>query len=118
MTFIAITKGPLGQKADKPERGTASARRHIEQVKRLPCIICGRPGPSDAHHCYCDRFGQRKASDFETIPLCKECHQIGPMAIHNDKAGWVERNGPDHGFLPRVADMLRAEDDGILGEWL
>ena len=99
-------KPPLGLKPPKPERGTSAGRAHMAKVKQFPCVICGKPGPSDAHHCFCDRFGSRKASDFDTIALCKTCHQVGPMAIHNDKAGWVERNGPDYGFLPWVDKML------------
>lgn len=104
-------RGPLGLKRPKPERGTAKARAHIARVKSLPCIVCMKPGPSDAHHVICDRFGFRKASDFETIPLCKEHHQHGPEAIHNGKASWVAKHGPDHAFLPVVQawldDMLR-----------
>ena len=102
-------KGPLGLKEPKPERGTAAAKAHLARVKALPCVICGKPGPSDAHHCFHGRYGSRKASDFETIPLCKECHQDGPKSIHRDKAGWELRNGPDHEYLPVVADILAGE---------
>lgn len=75
-------RGPLGLKKPKPERGTKNARAHLDRVKSLPRVICRKPGPSDAHHVICDRYGQRKASDFETIPLCKPHHQDGPEAIH------------------------------------
>ena len=78
----------------------------MRAVKALPCVVCGRAGPSDAHHCICDRYGTRRASDFDVIPLCKACHQDGPFAIHNGKASWVARNGPDWAFLPVVAEML------------
>lgn len=81
---------------------------HMRRVKMLPCVICKRPGPSDAHHIICDRYGSAKASDFETIPLCKSCHQDGPEAIHNGKASWVKRHGPDHSYLPLVDQWLRA----------
>jgi hypothetical protein len=102
-------RGPLGLKQPKPERGTAKARAHIARVKQLPCVICRKPGPSDAHHVICDRYGTRKASDFETIPLCKSCHQDGPEAIHNGKASWVEKHGPDHSYLPLVDQWLRGK---------
>jgi len=100
-------RGPLGLKQPKPERGTAKARAHMARVKQLPCVICGKPGPSDVHHVICDRYGTSRASDFDTIPLCKAHHQDGPEAIHNGKASWVAKHGPDHGFLPLVAEMLR-----------
>lgn len=99
-------RGPLGQKAPKPERGTAKAKAHMARVKALPCGICGRPGPSDAHHVFCGRYGQSKASDFDVIPLCKFCHQVGPDAIHVNKRAWIERHGPDYGYLPEVSRQL------------
>lgn len=101
-------RGPLGLKQPKPERGTKAARAHIAAVKSLPCVICRRPGPSDAHHVICDRYGHHKVSDFDVIPLCKAHHQDGPEAIHNGKASWVEKHGPDHGYLPLVDQWLRA----------
>jgi hypothetical protein len=100
-------KGPLGLKGPKPERGTAKARAHIARVKSLPCVICQKPGPSDAHHCIVGRYGTRKASDFDVIPLCKDHHQDGPEAIHNGKASWVAKHGPDHGYLDLVERWLR-----------
>jgi hypothetical protein len=80
----------------------------MARVKQLPCVVCHRPGPSAVHHCICGRFSQAKAGDFQTIPLCWECHQ-GPQGIHASKDAWVEANGPDTDFLPVVADMLHGE---------
>ena len=101
-------RGPLGLKATKPTNGTRAGLRHMRKVKALPCVICLRPGPSDAHHVFCGRYGSAKASDFETIPLCKACHQ-GPEGIHAQKATWEAINGPDYEFLPVVADMLAGQ---------
>jgi len=111
MTNLAHRE-PLGLKQPKPVRGTAEAKRHLARVKQLPCVICAAPPPSDAHHCFSGRYGSRKAIDFETIPLCKNCHQHGPSAIHNDKAGWAERYGNDYDYLPTVADALAGELNG------
>lgn len=96
-------------KAPKVANGTAAGMRHMRRVKQLPCVICGRSGPSEAHHVFCGRYGQRKASDFETIPLCLSCHRIGPHAIHNAKETWERINGPDYEYLAVVADMLAGE---------
>ena len=104
-------RGPLGQKAAKPERGTARAKAHLEAVKGLPCVICARPGPSDAHHVFHGRYGARKASDFEVIPLCRNHHQ-GPDGIHTNKTLWADRYGFDHEFLSVVADMLNGDYNG------
>lgn len=92
-------KPPLGLKKQKPERGTKAAKEHLQRVKQLPCAICGAPPTSDAHHCIHDRYGTSKASDFDTIPLCKEHHQIGPNAIHNGKETWREKYGADHSYI-------------------
>lgn len=94
------------RKAYRASNEGREAMEHMRRVKMLPCVICGAPPPSDAHHCICDRFGTRKASDFEVIPLCKKHHQDGPEAIHNGKASWVAKHGPDYGFLPLVRAML------------
>jgi hypothetical protein len=100
-------RGALGQKKPKAERGTVKARDHIFRVKQLPCVICNKHGPSDAHHVICGRYGSAKASDMEVIPLCRNCHTEGPDAIHNGKASWVEKYGEDYIYLPLVEQWLR-----------
>ena len=95
-------KGPMGQKEPKAKRNP----KHLARVKALPCVICRKPGPSDAHHVISGRYSQRKACDFDTIPLCKRHHQHGPDAIHENKAAWEQANGPDWGFLPLVRAWL------------
>lgn len=100
---------PLGL---KPPPMTAARLRegkaHMARVAQLPCVICGRR-PVQVHHVFHGRYGQRKATDFETIPLCPEHHQVGPYAIHNDKAGWLDRWGADHSYLAVVADALAGD---------
>ena len=102
-------KPPLGL---KPAPMTAARIRegkiHMARVARLPCVICHRR-PVHVHHCIHGRYSQRRASDFEVIPLCPECHLFGPLSIHQDKAAWRDRNGADHEYLPVVADMLAGE---------
>lgn len=97
---------PKKAKQRASEAGKA-ALEHMAQVKLLPCVVCGKPGPSDVHHCIHGRYSARRASDFETIPLCVECHRYPyPLAIHSGKQSWLQRNGPDYEFLPVVAEML------------
>lgn len=105
-------KAPLKKVSAKRKTYRASkegqkAIEHMARVKMLPCVICGAAPPSDAHHVICDRYGTAKSSDYETIPLCKRHHQDGPDAIHNGKASWVEKYGPDHAYL----DMVKAQLD-------
>lgn len=102
-------KPPLGLKPAKPSK--AAGKAHMARVAGLPCVLCGSH-PVEVHHCISGRYGQRKASDFDTIPLCYPCHR-GPEGIHANKAAWEERNGLDTDFLPVVADMLA----GQLTDW-
>ena len=115
--LVRVKRSPLKQKT--PLRKVSAKRRayraseagqealeHMRRVKALPCVICGSTPPSDAHHCIHDRYGSRKASDFDVIPLCKAHHQDGPEAIHNGKQTWRDKHGPDHAFLPLVKRLL------------
>ena len=89
-----------------------AALAHMAWVKTLPCAICGKPGPSDAHHVFHDRGSARKVSDWFVIPLCKSHHQEGPDAIHTDKRGWRERHGPDWSYLSRYLPEGREYPSG------
>jgi hypothetical protein len=79
---------------------------HMARVKMLPCIACGAPPPSQAHHVTGDK---QPRNDFRVIPLCYACHQ-GPEGYHAAKRSWVEKHGPDYMLLDRVADMLSRND--------
>lgn len=104
-------RGPLGLKPDKMTPAEVRAgKAWMARVKTLPCAVCGKAGPSDAHHVFHGRYGTRKAPDTDTIPLCKADHQDGPEAIHKNKAAWLEKHGPDYSYLPWVAQMLGEVD--------
>jgi hypothetical protein len=97
---------------------------YMGKVKTLPCCICGKHGPSDAHHCkdkpWSDQVNPyeqepcagRKSGDRDTIPLCKSCHQDGPMAYHGPNPdAWRERNGPDFFYIPETRKLVAAMSD-------
>jgi hypothetical protein len=92
-------------KPAKPIRGTKAAKAHLARVASLPCVCCGAR-PVQAHHCIMGRFAQRKASDFETLPLCDEHHRT----LHHWPAQWQAIWGRDFDLLPVVAAMLEEED--------
>jgi len=98
----------IGPKTGNP-KPSASGKAHMALVAQCPCVICGA-WPVTVHHCISGRYGQRKASDFETIPLCWSCHQ-GPHGIHANKRAWEAENGPDTGFLPLVQDLVAKKKD-------
>lgn len=99
---------PIPQKSGKPVRGK-DGREHMAKVASLPCVICGY-WPVQVHHVICGRFSQRKASDLDTIPLCKPCHD----ELHAGKDSWVAKNGYDTDYLHQVR---RAVEDAMLGRW-
>lgn len=95
-------------KKDKPKNGTKEGREYMERVKRLTCstLSCFRT-PCDAHHIRDVNTGKgQKSSDFETIPLCKECHQTGKYSVHNAKRTWEETNGTQREHVERIQKLL------------
>ncbi len=102
-------KTPLRKRSPKRAAYMASAERkdgvaHMLAVKALPCICCGHPPPSYAHHVTGDK---QPRNECRVLPLCYECHQ-GKNGYHAAKASWVAKHGPDYGLLNKVQELLRA----------
>ena len=78
-----------------PKNGTKAGKEYMERVKRLTCCTLGcHRTPCDAHHIRDVHVGTgRKSSDFETIPLCKGCHQTDKYSVHNSQKTWERLNG-------------------------
>jgi hypothetical protein len=55
-------------------------REYVIDVKRLDCMVCRTPGPSEAHE-------PEQGLWFCSIPLCPECHR-GPNGWHGDRERW------------------------------
>lgn len=55
------------------------AREYLRLLRSMPCCMCGRPGPSEAHHHTGMRGKGQRAHDHQAMPLCHRCH----MALHN-----------------------------------
>lgn len=48
--------------------------KYLNHVRKEPCCICLKPGPSDAHH-FAGRKGMAvKQDDTMTVPLCRVHH--------------------------------------------
>lgn len=91
---------------------------YLARVRELPCCICEAFGemqasPTTAHHVICGRYGTRKTPDEMAIPLCDGHHQGDfdktKLAIHRDRAEWVQRYGPDTDFIATTQDRLEAK---------
>lgn len=56
-------------------------RAHLAAVKGLPCSVCDRPAPSDAHHI-------KQGQHFTVVALCQDCHQGSENGWHGRKTMW------------------------------
>jgi len=61
-------------------------RRHIQNIKELPCGVCGAAPVNLAHHII--ENGTR-VSHYATISLCWSCHQHPQLGIHGEKRAWL-----------------------------
>lgn len=73
------------------------AQRHMGKVAALGCILCRRLGygqtPALVHHIRTGIGMGKRASDFDTIPLCPEHHQ-GMTGIHGmGRKAWERHHG-------------------------
>ena len=105
---------PMRKVSDNKRAYRASAEgreaaEYMRAVKMLPCVICGRPGPNDAHHCQSGRFSKARSSDFDVISLCPPCHrqEYGPGAYHYSKRAWEAAHGLDTDYIERTRAMVR-----------
>jgi hypothetical protein len=57
-------------------------RKHLQEVKELPCSVCDAPPPSDAHHI-------KQGRQYTCVALCKSCHQGSKMGWHGEKRAWA-----------------------------
>ena len=67
------------------ENATRAEKKHLAQIKELPCGVCGDRNISHAHHI---KDGDRRVSHYATIPLCETCHTDNHNGIHGAKAMW------------------------------
>ena len=52
---------------------------YIKFIRMQPCIACGAPAPSAAHHCRRidpGRPSQSRVSDYNCLPFCVVCHDF------------------------------------------
>lgn len=98
---------------------------HLAAVRKLQCCVCGKPGPSEAHHLRIERGMGQKAPDRCTVPLCWEDHIGGTHLVGSKKEGkWFADRGIADvegmaaalwnatGDLGRMAKILAAHQEG------
>ena len=97
---------PRSKKANKAER------EHMGRVADLGCIVCINenlgPTPACCHHIRHQVGAGRRASHFQTLPLCPAHHQYGGygVAYHAGPVVWQEKYGTELELLAQVQEML------------
>jgi len=74
---------------------TKKEREHLQNIKSLPCCVCGDHAPSEAHHV-------RQESAYYCVPLCVDCHRD----IHGMKRVWKVMKMDEIDALAKTIKML------------
>jgi hypothetical protein len=74
------------------------AKKHMGRVAEFGCILCFRNGyagtPAEVHHIRTGTGAGRRASDFDTIPLCPYHHRQSNEALHvMGRKAWERHHG-------------------------
>jgi hypothetical protein len=65
-------------------------QKFLEEIRKLPCIACGKHGPSEAHHV--QTRGSGGSDDWWNIlPLCHGHHTANGDAWHRGKISFLEK---------------------------
>jgi hypothetical protein len=74
---------------------TAAERRHHDRIREMPCLGCGAY-PVSVHHITSTGYARITKDHRLVAPLCPECHQNGPDAIHQiSHRAWCGLHGID-----------------------
>lgn len=87
-------------------------RPYLAWVRRLPCLGCGRGGPSDAHHEWLDASDHGvgfRAPDHQALPLCRRCHRRRTDGSRD--AFWGDLSGDLAGAVETLVGLHEAEVD-------
>ena len=107
MTYLGTQ--PVRQKvkvADNPQ--------YLRDVRELACIACGRPGPTEPHHCKdkppFEEQGidkrlpstSKRSADEDTIPLCPPDHRM----FHLERPKFHALYGKDYTYIAATREAV------------
>lgn len=100
-----------------PRHREGMSEAHRKMVKTLPCLACGKWGPSDPHHLQRgipvgERGVGRKASDQYLIPLCRSCHDAAEAG--GDDEAWLVARGYDGRDVAKSLWTERGDPEAML----
>lgn len=84
-------------KPSSAERREGNCKKHLALIRKLPCCVTGKRGPSDPHHLKeglaHERGIGRKATDRWAVPLCRTKHEeVERIGSRNEQA-WFQKHG-------------------------
>lgn len=72
------------QKLGLEKRKRTHDPHYLAEIRKCPCLACGKEAPSEAHHIR--SRGNGGGDDwFNIMPLCRMCHTQGQNAWHRGK---------------------------------
>lgn len=80
------------------EKRAGNAPEYLALVRQLPCCVCGKPGPSEAHHLRATgrRGGAMRSPDRDALPLCASHHRDGVHRVGGKRElAWFKERGID-----------------------
>ncbi len=99
----------------KKKPATKAEKAHMGRVAALGCIACRVKGfygtPAEIHHLRSGQ-GAKRASHYETLPLCHIHHRTGGhgVALHAGQETWQGIFGTEHQLLEQVEGLLRKQE--------
>ena len=93
------------------KKATRAERAHMERVAGLGCIACLNMGHQDTpalvHHVTTGVGYGRRATHYQTIPLCYHHHSAdSALGIHKNTPDWEAEHGTQIELLVQVRGLL------------
>lgn len=98
---------------------TRKERDYLQTVAQLGCIACrnsGQPGtPAEVHHQRSGTGVGRRASHFDTMPLCPGHHRFYEDAIHRNATLFTKHYGLERDLVKQTREDVEKYRQSFIG---
>lgn len=99
-----------------PRKREGMSGAHLAMVRKLPCIVCGRPA-EEAHHLLRglppdERGTSRRAADRWAVPVCIRDHRAAHA--HGDDERWLAERGVDGRAIAAALWSARGDEQAMM----